>query len=161
MFYQCMKSKSRTKDYIMKRRKSTTTEAFSCSSCKETFSTVELLETHESRHTSDGRATRSGSKARVGSSVSSVHQTSDHTPATPPDNGFATSETVAAVKALIANSKLSKKGNDQRHKRGEYHRYTTEIREAIAAHALLHGTHDAARTYSETLGKYVMKYSVY
>lgn len=149
-----MESKSRTKGYDMKRRKLATTEPFSCSSCKETFSTVELLETHESIHTSDGTATRSGSKARARLSVSGV-QTSDNPPATSSENGFATSETVAAVKALIANSKLSKKGKDQRHKRGEYRRYTSEIREAIATHALLHGTHDAARTYSESLGKII------
>lgn len=69
------------------------------------------------------------------------------------DNRNSTSTAVAAVKALIAQTKELQKPNSERHKRGEYHRYTPEIKEAIAIHAMRYGTHDAARTFSTSLGR--------
>ena len=57
-----------------------------------------------------------------------------------------TTATVAAVKALIALAK------DGRQKRGSYRRYTPEIRDAIAQHAIHMGTHDAVRTFTSSLG---------
>jgi hypothetical protein len=53
---------------------------------------------------------------------------------------------------LIAQSKEARKSKEERQKRGEYNSYTPEIREAIAVHALRHGTHSAARTFSTSLG---------
>lgn len=99
----------------------------------------------------------SNSKHLVSQNGSNNHQASDtSTTSQPLDDRVSTSATVAAVRALIAQTKETRKSKEERHKRGEYHRYTPEIREAIAVHAIRHGTHNAARTFSASLGNYII-----
>ena len=133
-----MESKSVAEDttLLRKRRKlNTKSPAFS--------------ETHTACHRMDERSTRSKTGPQRHPSDPSQQELTNPSL----DIQFATSETVAAVRALIAQGKMARKVKDQSHKRGEYHRYSPEVREAIALHALRHGTHDAARVYSESLGE--------
>jgi hypothetical protein len=91
-------------------------------------------------------------KLRVSQNHSASIQTENASGNYSVDNRATTSTTVAAVRALIAQSKEARKSKEERQKRGEYNSYTPEIREAIAVHALRHGTHSAARTFSTSLG---------
>lgn len=96
--------------------------------------------------------TRSSNSKRLISQYGGNSQQPNDTSGTQLDDRTSTSTTVAAVRALIAQTKEARKSKDERHKRGEYHRYTPEIREAIAVHAIRHGTRSAARTFSASLG---------
>ena len=104
-------------------------------------------------HSSDKRLTRSTNSTDCRSKSNGVSNLNgSNTIATCENDGHeSNSTTVAAVRALIAETK-QKKGRIERQKRGEYRRYTPEIREAIIQHALRHGTHDAARTFTSSLG---------
>lgn len=93
----------------------------------------------------------SNSKHLLSQNISNSHQPNDNS-TNQLDDRMSTSTTVAAVKALIAQTKEARKCKEERHKRGEYHRYTPEDREAIAVHAIRHGTRNAARTFSASLG---------
>lgn len=130
---------------------------FRCLSCIQTFDSAILLQLHASCHSSGERLTRSfNSKHLVRLNGTTVHQ-SDSVSSHPDENRSSTLATVAAVRALIAQTKGARKTKDERHKRGEYHRYTPDIREAIAVHAIRHGTRSAARTYSASLGSVLYK----
>lgn len=101
---------------------------------------------------SEERLTRSSNLKHRVSNHSASNQTENVSVNYSVDNRTTTSTTVAAVRALIAQSKEARKSKEERQKRGEYNSYTPEIREAIAVHALRHGTHSAARTFSTSLG---------
>ena len=62
-----------------------------------------------------------------------------------------TEELLDVVKEALAKNKETKTKNERK-KRGEYHRYTPETREAIAQHAIENGTGSAAKTFSTSLG---------
>ena len=146
MSSHCFTTKSNRGNGTLKLRKINKT--FSCLSCDETFESAILLHLHASCHTSNERLTRSSNSRHQNlqnQQASNSHNTID--------NRVSTSTTVAAVKALIAQTKAVRKSREERHKRGEYHRYTPEMREAIAIHALRHGTHSAARTFTASLGE--------
>ncbi|XP_057370368.1 uncharacterized protein LOC130691442 [Daphnia carinata] len=113
---------------------------FDCPPCDETSS-------------SENRLTRrSNLKHRMLGAGSTLHETDDTSANPSLDNRTSTSTAVAAVRALIAQTKDVRKSRNEGHKRGEYHRYTPEMKEAIAIHAMRHGTHNAARTFSTSLG---------
>lgn len=59
--------------------------------------------------------------------------------------------TFEAVREFISKSK-EQKAKGERKKRGEYHRYTPEVKEAIAKHAIENGIRDASKSYSSSLG---------
>ena len=101
---------------------------------------------------SEERLTRSSNIKNRVSQHHSTNNQSENSLNYSVDNRNSTSTTVAAVRALIAQSKKARKSKEERQKRGEYNSYTPEIREAIAVHALRHGTHSAARTFSASLG---------
>ena len=130
-----------------------------CSICQEPFHSQAVLRLHESSHHKPDsppeasirrRSSRSkyaprscaGRPAAIASipSTCSILSLSDGELAS-----SQTQNTVAAVRALIERNQQSKK-------RGEYRRYTPEIRDAIAKHALEFGTHDAVRTFTSSLG---------
>jgi len=110
-------------------------------------------EVFESPHSSVKRFTRSANSTAEADNVCIANGNNINVTCLN-DEHESNSTAVAAVKALIAETK-QKKGRIERQKRGEYRRYTPEIREAIIQHALRHGTHDAARTFTSSLGLYM------
>lgn len=110
-------------------------------------------EVFESPHSSDKRVTRAINVTNSSPQNKDVSNPngSNTTATCENDDHESNSTAVAAVRALIAETR-QKKGRTERQKRGEYRRYTPEIREAIIQHALRHGTHDAARTFTSSLG---------
>ena len=126
------------------------TGLFPCQVCGETFTTAAILGLHESCHREE-RQTRSSKR------ISSVATISSGVAQQPSNSAMedehCTVSTVAAVRALIADSGGQRQASKNvRRKRGEYRRYTPEIREAIVQHALRHGAHETARSFSSSLG---------
>lgn len=130
-----------------------TTKQSTCLYCDDDIDSDNPLHLHSRCGISNGRQTRS-SATKHSSLETEQNGSSQNAIAIPSsDSEISTSSTVATVRALIAEAKEAQKPKEERNKRGEYRRYTPEVREAIAMHALRHGTHDAARTFSTSLGK--------
>uniref|UniRef100_A0A0P6D7J8 RNA-directed DNA polymerase n=1 Tax=Daphnia magna TaxID=35525 RepID=A0A0P6D7J8_9CRUS len=135
---RCFAKTSNAGNQFQKTRKKS--KLFQCPPCDETSCSEQRL------------TRRSNSKHRMLGTESTLHGTEDTSTNPSLDNRTSTSTAVAAVRALIAQTKEVRKSRNERHKRGEYHRYTAEMKEAIAIHAMRHGTHNAARTFSTSLG---------
>lgn len=123
---------------------------FRCQVCGETFTTAVLLRHHESSHLEE-RQTRSSCSRHL-TAPSSNNQSSSIPTEIDEGDGTSNLAAIEAVRTLIAQTKQGRLSKEDRGKRGEYRRYSPEIREAIVQHALRYGSHEAARTFTSSLG---------
>lgn len=138
---------------------------FRCQVCNESFSSASTLRSHESSHLSYARVTRSNISNRIlyqdPNSIGPVLIHPGSVSATVEDTSMAMSTAVGAVKAIIAEKKVKGAGKGDRGKRGEYRRYSIEMRETIAQYAQRHGNHEASRVFTASLGNKYYHYVLY
>lgn len=67
------------------------------------------------------------------------------------NSAVSTENTIEAVKKILAKNE-EEKTNGERRKRGEYHRYTPELRESIAKYAIQNGVRNASKSFTSSLG---------
>lgn len=134
-------------DGAFAKRKKESSATFNRAPCTVTIGSNTVLRSHESPQFSDERKLRSN-RCKQRRSLERPAMTNR-----PLSVGRLTSDlsstltTVSTVRGLIARSK------EEKIKRGEYHRYTPEMRDTIAQHALRLGTHDAVQVFTRTLGE--------
>lgn len=123
---------------------------FRCQMCGDIFDSAVMLRLHESCHLEERQTRSSSSRDTATTSDRDQHQDSGNDLSE--DGRTSNLTAVTAVRAIIAQARQERLSKDDRGKRGEYRRYTPETRDAIVQHALRHGAHEAARTFSSSLG---------